>query len=327
MRRRDFIAALGGAAVTWPNIVLAQSSKLPKIGVLGGASADYFAQVAPAFKAGLKTSGYVERQNALIEYRWADGRYDRLPALAADLVDQGVAVIAATGGPPAALAAKAASTTVPVVFVMGADPIKLGLVTSFNHPEGHVTGVSFLTAALGPKRLETIRELIPKLRTVALLMNPGNPTSQSELVDVQSATAALSQELVVLRVTNDGEIESAFASLAGRKPDALLVSADVFLTDHRVEIVDWAAKLAVPAIYSVREFADAGGLMSYGTSINDAYRQVGVYVGLLLKGAKPAELPIIQPTKFDLVVNLKTAKALGLTIPGAFLLRADEVIE
>jgi ABC-type uncharacterized transport system substrate-binding protein len=327
IKRRAFIAGLGVSLAGSSLAAQAQTVKAPKIGVLNGASADYFAQVAPAFREGLQTAGYTEGQNVSIEYRSADGRYERLPALAAELVEKSVAVIAATGGPPPAIAAKAASPTIPVVFLMGADPVKLGLVESFNHPEGHVTGVSFLLATLGPKRLEIIRDVLPKLRIVALLMNPDNPTNQSELMDVQSASDALSLELVVLKAKSDLEIEKASLSLASRRPDALLVAADAVLTYHRAQIVNLAARVAVPAIYSLREFAYAGGLMSYGTSVTDAYRQVGVYVGRILNGARTVDLPVIQPTKFDLVLNLKTAKTLSLSFPQTLLATADELIE
>jgi putative tryptophan/tyrosine transport system substrate-binding protein len=300
---------------------------MPVIGFLNGTEPDSYSQLVAAFREGLKSVGYVEGQNVSIEYRWAENRYDRLPDLATDLVNHRVAVIAATGGPPAALAAKAATQTIPIVFVIAADPVKLGLVSSFNRPDGNATGVSFLTAVLGSKRLELMRELFPKPVTIVLLVNPNNPTSQSELVDVQAAAAALAQNLLVLKVSSARDIEPAFTELVKQRAEALLVTADPILTSQRARIVELAAGHAIPAIYSDRNFADAGGLMTYGTSLTGAYRQVGVYTGQILKGAKPADLPVIQPTKFELVINLKTAKKLGIEFPPKLLALADEVIE
>jgi len=325
--RRKFIAALGGTAVTWPLMARAQQPPIPVIGFINGASPDGYAPMLAAFHQGLKEAGFVDGQNVTIEYRWAEGQYERLPDLANDLVSHRVAVIAATGGPPVALAAKAATQTIPIVFVIAADPIKLGLVSSFNRPDSNATGVAFLTAALGSKRLELMLELVPKPVTIAVLMNPDNPTSQSELGEVQAAAAALAQNLLVLKGTSARDIEQAFTTLVQQRADALLVTADPVLTGQRTQIVKLAASHAIPAIYSDRDFADAGGLMTYGTSVADAYRQVGVYTGQILKGGKPADLPVIQPTKFELVINLKTAKALGIEIPPKVLALADDVIE
>jgi len=325
--RRKFIAALGGTAVTWPLMARAQQPPIPVIGFINGASPDGYAPMLAAFHQGLKEVGFVDGQNVTIEYRWAEGQYERLPDLANDLVSHRVAVIAATGGPPVALAAKAATQTIPIVFVIAADPIKLGLVSSFNRPDSNATGVTFLTAALGSKRLELMLELVPKPVTIAVLMNPDNPTSQSELGEVQAAAAALVQNLLVLKGTSARDIEQAFTTLLQQRADALLVTADPVLTGQRTQIVELAASHAIPAIYSDRNFADAGGLMTYGTSVADAYRQVGVYTGQILKGGKPADLPVIQPTKFELVINLKTAKALGIEIPPKVLALADQVIE
>lgn len=325
--RRKFIAALGGTAVTWPLMARAQQPPIPVIGFINGASPDGYAPMLAAFHQGLKEAGFVDGQNVTIEYRWAEGQYERLPDLANDLVSHRVAVIAATGGPLVALAAKAATQTIPIVFVIAADPIKLGLVSSFNRPDSNATGVAFLTAALGSKRLELMLELVPKPVTIAVLMNPDNPTSQSELGEVQAAAAALAQNLLVLKGTSARDIEQAFTTLLQQRADALLVTADPVLTGQRTQIVKLAASHAIPAIYSDRDFADAGGLMTYGTSVADAYRQVGVYTGQILKGGKPADLPVIQPTKFELVINLKTAKALGIEIPPKVLALADQVIE
>jgi len=327
--RREFIAALGGAAA-WPFGARGQQAVLPVIGFLNSGSSNSSSaapQNTAAFRRGLNEGGYVEGKNVAIEYRWAENRYDRLPELAADLVRHRVAVIVATGGPPAGLAAKAATATIPIVFLMGADPVKLGLVTSFNRPEANVTGVSFLIATLGPKRLELMRELVPRSGLIALIMNPNNPASQAELVDVQTAATALAQNLLVLKIATEHDFEPAFATLAEKRADALLISSDGLFTDRRAQIVEMAARNAIPALYPLREFVDVGGLLSYGTSLTDAYRQVGVYTAQMLKGAKPADLPVIQPTKFELVINLKTARTLGIEIPSKFLVAAADIIE
>jgi putative tryptophan/tyrosine transport system substrate-binding protein len=329
MRRREFIALIVNTTAMWPLAAHGQQA-MPLIGFLNTASSDASStapRITAAFRRGLSESGYIEGRNAAVEYRWAEGHYDRLPALVAELLSHRVAVIAATGGPAAALAAKAATQTTPIVFLIGANPVELGLVTNFGRPDGNVTGISFLTATLGPKRLELVRELVPKSKTIALIMNPNNPTNRKELTDVQAASAALAQNLLVLEIAGQPDIEPAFAMIAEKHADALLVSADSVLTDQRAQIVKLAARFAIPAIYSVREFADAGGLMTYGTSLTDAYRQVGVYTGQILKGAKPGDLPVIQPTKFELVVNLKTARDLGLEVSPKLLVGADEVIE
>ena len=325
--RRQLLSALGGATIAWALPARAQQAAMPLVGFINGASPDGYAPMLAAFRQGLEEAGFIVGQNVTIEYRWAEGQYKRLPDLANDLVSRRAAVIAATGGPPVALAAKAATKTIPIVFVIAADPIKLGLVSSFNQPDGNATGVSFLTAALGSKRLELILELVPKPVKIAVLMNPNNPTSQSELVEVQAAAAALAQNLLVLKGNSARDIDDAFTRLEQERADALLVTADPVLTGQRAQIIELAASHKIPAIYSDRNYADAGGLMTYGTSVADAYRQAGVYTGQILKGDKPANLPVIQPTKFELVINLKTAKALGIEIPSKVFALADEVIE
>ena len=280
-----------------------------------------------AFRQGLSETGYVEGQNVAIEYRWAEGRYDRLPALAADLVGRKVDVIVTSGGDPAALAAKNATSTIPIVFTVGGDPVAAGLVASLARPGGNLTGVSILAVELMPKRLELLSELVPQARVIALLVNPNNPNAERIMRDVQEAARAKGVQLHILKAGTESEIDAAFASLVQLQAGALVVGADPFFNSRREQLVALAARHAVPAIYEWREFAAAGGLISYGASLTAAYRQVGIYAGKILKGAKPADLPVQQPTTFELVVNLKTAKALGLTVPPSILARADEVIE
>ena len=327
MRRREFIALLGVAAA-WSLAAHAQQSAMPVIGFLGVRSPTEAPHLVAAFRQGLNETGYVEGQNVVIEYRWAQNEYGRLPALASDLVTRQVAVIAATGGGVSPLAAKAATTTIPIVFVMGdLDPVHSGLVASLNRPGGNITGVTLLLTVLGAKRLGLLRELIPNATMVGVLVNPANPGAAAETKDLQEAARALGIELHVLSASTDGDLDTAFANFVQRRVGALLIGNDSFFISRREQIVAMAASRAIPTMYFVREFAAAGGLISYGTSNADAYRLVGVYVGRILKGEKPADLPIMQPTKFDLVINLKTANALGLDMPAKLLALADEVFE
>jgi putative ABC transport system substrate-binding protein len=329
MRRRDFGSLLGGMAAftTWSPPLSAQQKATPVIGYLHGGAPGPFADRVANFREGLRETGYVEGQNLAIEYRWAEGDFDRLPALAADLVGRNVNVIVAAGGPPAAHAAKEATSTIPIVFVSGDDPVGEGLVASLARPGGNLTGVSFLTVELSPKRFELISELVPQAKVIALLVNPNIPTTVRMMPAVQEAARAKGVQLHILKASTESEIDAAFASVVQRQAGALVVSADPFFASRREQIVALAARHAVPAIYEYRQFATAGGLISYGASILAVHRQLGIYAGKILKGAKPADLPVVQPTTFELVINLKTAKALGLTIPPSILSRADEVIE
>ena len=327
MKRREFIALLSGSAVAWPLTVRAQQPGVPVVGYLSARSPDDAAHLAAAFRRGLAETGYFEGQNVAIEYRWALGQYDRLPALAAELARKPVAVLVSTGGEPAALATKAAAPTIPIVFAIGGDPIKLGLVASYNQPRGNATGISLLTSTLEPKRLGLLRELVPQAATIGILLNPNFPAFENQLRDVQEAARALGLRIRDLRARSDGEIETAFETLARENIVALAVAADPFFDTRRDKLVALATRHAVPAMYHFREFAAAGGLISYGINFPDAYRQVGIYAGRILKGAKPADLPVMQSTKFELVINLNTAKALGLAIPPGVLAIADEVIE
>jgi putative tryptophan/tyrosine transport system substrate-binding protein len=297
------------------------------IGFLHSGSRDMFARPLAAFHQGLGESGFVDGRNVVIEYRWAENRYERLPVLAADLVSRGVKVIATPGSTPAALAAKAASAEIPLVFLIGNDPVKLGLVASLNAPGANVTGISFLINQLEGKKLQVMHELMPAASTIGVLLNPGNPLVATQLNDVQSAAQALGLKIIPLRIGSEAEIDAAFVTLLEGHADALLVTADPALTSWRDRMITLTARNAIPAIYHLREFTDAGGLISYGTSLSDGYRQVGIYVGQILKGAKAADLPVMQPTKFELVINNRTAKTLGLEIPGKLLAIADEVIE
>jgi ABC-type uncharacterized transport system substrate-binding protein len=325
--RREFITLVGSLAA-WPLVANAQqSAKLTTIGYLSTRSPDEAKYVTDAFSRGLNESGYVEGRNLAIEFRWAELQYDRLPALASDLVRRQVAVIAAVGGAHSGLAAKATTSTIPIVFVSAGDPITFGLVPSLSRPAGNVTGISMLTVALAAKRLELLHELVPAPAVIALLVNPTSPYVEPETKDVMASASALGRQVKVLNATTAQEVDAAFAVFVQQRAGALLVSGDPFFDSMRDRLVELAARHSVPAIYQWREFTEIGGLISYGTSILDAYRQSGVYVAKILRGAKPADLPVLQPTLFETVLNLKTANALGLTIPQSFLLRASEVIE
>jgi putative tryptophan/tyrosine transport system substrate-binding protein len=328
MKRRELIRWVCGAAVTVPVATRAQQPRpIPVIGLLSIASPAPFANLVAALRQGLQDTGYVEGQNLDVEFRWAEGHFDRLASLAADLVNRQVAVIVATGGPAPALAAKAATRTIPIVFNVGADPVKLGLVASFNRPGGNVTGVSFFVAELDAKRLGLLRELVPGVRRTAVLLNPKNPNAGPQLSDITTAADALGLQITVLHAATVEDLDTVLANLPSADTGALLVGADAFFNSRRDQIVGLVARLELPAIYEVREFVAAGGLMSYGTSLVDAYHQVGVYTGRILKGEKPDELPVVQPTRFELVINMKVAQGLGLTVPPLLLAQADEVIE
>ncbi len=326
MKRREFIMLLGGAAAAWPLAARAQQPAMPVVGFLGGASPGPYAPFVAAFHQGLSEAGYVEGQNLTIEYRWAEGRYDRLPAFAVDLVRRKVDVILTSGGNAPGLAAKNATSTIPIIFVTG-DPLEVGLVASLGRPGGNLTGVAMLTVELTPKRFELLSELVPLARVIALLVNPINPNSERITAEVQEAARGKGVQLLVLKASNKNEIDAAFAALVQQHAGAMVVDADAFLTGQRAQLVALASNNALPAIYGWREFAASGGLISYGTSLTAVYRLAGNYVGKILKGAKPADLPVQQPTKFELVINLKTARTLGLTVPPALLTSADEVIE
>ena len=327
MRRREFISLIGGAAVAWPRAARAQQSgPMPLIGYFSSQSQEYDGPRLAALRRSLSEAGYAEGTNVAIEYRWTEGNYDRLAAQAAEFVRRRAAVIFA-GSLPAALAAKAATATIPIVFVMGADPVKLGVVASLNQPGGNVTGVTQFYGALGGKRLELIRELVPTGAIVAVLTNPRNPNSEDHLSDVRAAAHAMGQRILVFPVSAESEIEPTFAGLRSQGANAVLVADDPFFSTRRDQIVAQAARRATPAIYYTREFAEAGGLISYGSNPITNYSQAGAYVARILKGTAAADLPVQQPTKFELVINLNTAKTLGLTIPPALLARADQVIE
>jgi putative tryptophan/tyrosine transport system substrate-binding protein len=327
MRRRTFISLLGIAVATQVAPAAAQQKTIPVIGFLSGRSPGEAATFVSAFRQGLAEAPYVEGQNVAIEYRWAEGRYDRLPGMAAELVSRKVDVIVTSGGNAAALAAKSASATIPIVFISGGDPVATNLVGSLGSPNGNLTGVSFLLVELHPKRLELVSELVPQAGAIDLLVNPTNPNTAPITQDVREAAVRRGVHLHISEAGTEADIGVAFRALGGRHADALLIGADPFFLSQRYQLVALAARHSIPAIYFDREFAVAGGLISYGTNITAVYRQAGVYAGKVLGGAKPVDLPVEQPTKFELVINLKTAKALGLTVPQSLLARADEVIE
>src|SRR5262245_2955501 len=328
MKRRAFLRFLVSTTMVCvaPHGARAQQ-RMPVIGFLNGQSSDSFIEAVAAFRKGLSESGYVEGRNVVIEYRWADGRVDRLKALAADLVQRKVAVIASTGGDPVALAAKQATATLPVVFAMGGDPVALELVASLNRPGGNLTGITQLAVMLDPKRLEALHELVPNVKRIAILRNPQNANANSQVPALEAAARAMGLELRFMTASSEHEIDSAFGSLNEQRVGALMVASDPFFNARRVQIMALSTRLGVPAIFHQREFAVGGGLMSYGTSATDMYRRVGIYTGRILKGEKPAELPVQQSDKVELVINLKTAKKLGLTVPQTLIGRADEVIE
>ena len=325
MQRREFITLLGGALAVWP--FAARAQKVPVIGFLSSRSPNEAAAVVGSFLKGLAETGYVDGRNVIIEYRWAEGNYDRLTALAADLVLREVVILVTTGGEPSALAAKAATSTIPNVFAVGGDPVKIGLVASLNRPGGNATGVSLMTSTPESKRLGLLHDLVPSAIVVGVLINPQYQEAQAQLRELQEAARVIGLRILVLNASSERDIDKAFATLVQQSATALIVTADPFLLGPRNQIVRLAASHAVPTVYFSREFVDAGGLMSYGASLADGYRKVGVYTGRVLNGEKPADLPVLQPTKFDMVINLKTARTLGLTIPSGVLAIADEVIE
>jgi putative ABC transport system substrate-binding protein len=326
VRRREFLTSLAGLT-TWPFGVHAEQAAIPAVGFLSSLSAAALSGPVAAFRDGLQSAGYTEGKNVGIEFRWAEGHYDRLPALAADLVARQVAVIVTIGGDPPAFAAKNASTTTPIVFMVGRDPVELGLVRSLNRPGGNATGINLLISEMESKRLELIRQLAPTRNVLAVLVNPKNADADVQLKAVQSAARALNEQIKIFNVSNEAEIEKAFATFREDNVGGFILVADPFFVNRRDQIVSSAAQGRFPGVYFLREFAESGGLASYGSNLGEAYRQAGVYAGKILSGAKPNDLPVVQPTKFDLVINLKTAKALGLNVPPSLLAIADEVIE
>jgi putative tryptophan/tyrosine transport system substrate-binding protein len=326
MHRRDFIKVVAGSAIAWPLAAHTQQPTVPVIGYLSALSKASVLEQTAKFNRGLHEMGFVDGQNVVIEYRWADGQYDRLPAMAAELVRRPVDVILAQA-PPAALAAKAATTTIPIVFVVGVDPMAVGLVESLSQPSGNATGMTLMTGPLSQKRIEGLRELVPKATAIAMLANPLSPDAVPEIRDAQAAARANGLELNMHNASTPVELDAALGAIAAQRPDGLLVGSDPFLLIRGNDLVAFAARYKIPTIYPFREFADSGGLISYGTNRANVYRQAGIYAGRILKGAKPAELPVVQPTKFELVINLKTAKTLGISIPPMLHARSDEVIE
>ena len=326
MKRRAFITLLGSTAA-WPLAAQAQQAAMPVIGYLHSGSPAPYAHLVATFHQGLKEAGAVEGKNFAIEYHWAEGRYDRLPALAADLVSRHVALIVAQGGDPPVLAAKSVTATIPVVFTSSSDPVKLGLVTSLNHPGGNVTGFWPFTSLLGTKRLELVRQLVSANSSIAVLVNPDNPNAGLDMAQLEDSARALGQSVSFVRARTEAEIEAVFATLSERRVSALLVNTDPFFLARPALFVSLTARNRIPAIYAQREFVAAGGLISYGASLADGYRQVGIYAGRILQGERPADLPVVQPTKFEIAINLKAAKELGLDIPPTLLALADEVIE
>jgi putative ABC transport system substrate-binding protein len=324
--RRDFITLLGGT-VAWPLVARAQQPAMPVIGFMSSRSPEDSAHLVEAFRGGLAEGGFVEGQNVAIEFRWARGQYDLLPTMAVELVSRRVNVLTTAGGEPSALAAKRATSTIPIVFGLGSDPVTAGLVESYNRPGGNATGVTLLTRLMEPKRLGLLRDLMPGVALVGVLLNPSYPIAEHQLQDIEEAARRIDQPIVVVKASTDVELDAAFAALVREHADALLVGADPYFDTRRDRIIDFARRQRLPAIYQFREYALAGGLLSYGVSITDAYRQYGVYTAAVLKGAKPTDLPVLQPTKFELVINLTTAKVLGVKISDNLLTLADEVIE
>jgi ABC-type uncharacterized transport system substrate-binding protein len=327
MQRRQFITLLGGTMATWPLAARAQQPPLPVIGFLNSASPDPWKDYVAGFRAGLKEAGFVDGQNVTIEFRWAEGHYDRLPGMAADLAGRNVAVLVATGGSPSVLAAKAATSIIPIVFTSGIDPVREGFVTSLSHPEGNVTGVNLFATILDGKRLGLLRALIPGVQLIAVLFNPTRPDHTTHMKEVQEAARGVGQQIHILLASNESAINAAFATAVELHAGAMLVGGDPFFNSQRDKIIALAARHTIPTIYEEREHAVAGGLMSYGTNISDGYRQAGVYAGRILKGEKPGDLPVMQLTKFEFVINLKTAKALGIKVPPNLSAEANEIIE
>jgi putative ABC transport system substrate-binding protein len=327
MKRREFIGILGGALAMWPIGVRAQQQVVPLIGFLNTQSAGSFSHLVAGFQQGLREAGFLEGQNIQIEYRWAEGRYERLPALANDLVHRGIAVLVATGGEPAALAAKESTEAVPIVFIIGGDPIRMGLVTSMNRPGGNVTGLTLLSTEIEGKRLGLLQELLPKASLIAVLINPDFPSAENRQRDVLEAASRVGLKTIVVSARSESQFEPAFTTAVEQRANALMVFGDPFFNSRRDQLVALAADYKIPAIYETRDYALAGGLMSYGVNIVELYREAAHYTAQILRGAKPNDLPIMQPTKFQTVINLKTAQALGLTIPPTLLATADEVIE
>jgi putative ABC transport system substrate-binding protein len=327
MRRREFIGLVSGAAASWPLATRAQQPAMPVVGFLHSSSPEPMLNFVAAYRKGLSEAGFVEGQNVAIEFRWAGGQVDRLAELAADLIHQRVAVIATPGSTPAALAAKAATTTIPIVFAIGADPVALGLVASLNKPGGNVTGMSFQNTELQAKALELLRELVPKAGRMVALVNPQSAYTEAVVKNLQEGAASLGLQLEILHASTEGEIETAFATISQRPGSALLVGPDPFFTFRRAQIIALAARQALPTMYALREFAEAGGLIAYGPNLTSAYKEAGDYTSRILKGEKPADMPVVRPTRFELVINLKTAKVLGFAIPDKLLALADEVIE